>query len=242
MTSHTNTNITLPTHAKSVSNAIAQALQNAITSGRYTPGQTLPGQRELAEQLGVSRTPLREAISTLEALGYVRAIPGKGTVVTFGTRDALPARDLAKTDAANLFHVAQFRLCIEPATAALAALTMTPERREKIENLQNRLETCVRLRDLVAAATADADFHQYLAEISGNPFLTDAMQNLEAGLSRAVRLPFADADRLAFTVKEHRAVVDAILAGDAALARHAMTHHLITASDYLNLDTEELVP
>lgn len=105
-------------------------------------------------------TVLREADSTLEALEYVRTIPGKGTVVTYGTDSALAARDLAKADSGNLN---QFRLCIEPNTAFLVAPTLTIEQKNHLGELQSRLEDGVGTRDLVASSAADAEFHIYLA-------------------------------------------------------------------------------
>ena len=104
----------------SVSNIAAQTLQRRILDGDYAPGAALPGQRELAENLGISRASLREAISMLEALGLLRSFVGKGVFVTAG----------APADVANLPSgpnamppdaIFQMRFVIEPANAALAA-------------------------------------------------------------------------------------------------------------------------
>lgn len=68
----------------------------------------------------------------------------------------------------------------------------------------------------------------------------DAMSNINAGLKKAVRLLFADTDRLQFTVREHRAIADALLSGDAILARKAMADHLLTSARYLGIDIKPL--
>src|SRR5476649_1420963 len=99
----------------SMSNFVAQTLQQRILSGVYVPGEVLPGQRELAGQLGVSRGALREAVSVLMTLGFLRSIPGKGTFVAHrGQRDTEPVSRSAE-------QTMQLRDIIEPSAAALAA-------------------------------------------------------------------------------------------------------------------------
>jgi GntR family transcriptional repressor for pyruvate dehydrogenase complex len=66
----------------SMPNIAAQTLQRQILSGTYAAGEMLPSQRELAESMGISRASLREALSMLEALGFIRSVPGKGTLVS----------------------------------------------------------------------------------------------------------------------------------------------------------------
>lgn len=111
---------------------VAQTLQQRILSGVYAPGEVLPGQRELAGQLGVSRGALREAVSVLMTLGFLRSIPGKGTFVAHrGQHDAgLATRSAEQT--------VQLRYIIEPSAAALAARTTGPAAAKQFRDMQVR--------------------------------------------------------------------------------------------------------
>ncbi len=212
-----------------ISSFAAQTLQRQIHEGRFRSGEMLPGQRELSVNLGISRAALREAISTLEALGLVRCQPGKGVFVTAGLRRpladvptgplALPAQD-----------VFQFRAIVEPAAAALVARRRNDAARAMLEASQHALEAALHSLDLVAAAEADLAFHLALAEHSANPLLASVIRSLEEPIGHSVRLPFAEPEGLWAPADEHRAVLDAIRAGDGDAAHTAMSLHLMRAA------------
>ena len=215
----------------SMTSLAAQTLQHQIATGTYMAGAMLPGQRELAGSMGISRASLREALSMLEALGFVRSIPGKGTLVTLGSAAAQGGR----ADTPDLQLLWQFRFCIEPASAALAARTLKPEQAPRLWGIQARLEDAGRRNDLVSAAAADRDFHRLLAALSGNPHMERLMHDPEFEIGRAVQLPFAEANRVEVVVREHGAIAAAIAAGDAAAARAAMQEHLRSSARSLGI-------
>ncbi len=212
-----------------LSNVAAQTLQRQIHEGVYANGACLPGQRELAASLGISRAALREAISTLEALGLVRSQPGKGVFITAGSARAaneLPAGPLAVPPQ----QVFQFRAIVEPAAAALAARQADAAARAALHAIQARMEAALHALDLVAASEADLDFHLALAGYSANPLLDSVIRSLEAPIAYSLRLPFADVAGLWAPADEHRAVLFAIDAGDARAAQAAMGTHLARAA------------
>ena len=222
----------------SMTSLVAQTLQRQINCGTYQPGCMLPGQRELADSMGISRASLREALSMLEALGFVRSLPGKGVLVTRGIARS-QGLSIAAADAPDLQQLWQFRFCIEPASAALAARAMRPEQSPRRWGVQARLEDVTLTQDMVSASAADLDFHRLLAELSGNEHLQRLMWSFDSEIGRAVQLPFAEDDRLHAVVQEHRAIATAVSLGDAEGARSAMQVHLRSSARTLGLDFTE---
>ena len=212
-----------------LSSIAAQTLQRQIHEGRYKYGDSLPGQRELSATLGLSRAALREAISTLEALGLVHSQPGKGVYVTAGkprAANAVPAGPMAMLPQ----DIFQFRAIVEPAAAALAARKADAAGCAAFEAIQLRMEQALHALDLVAASEADLEFHLALASYSANPMLTSVIHSLEGPIGYSLRLPFADPDGIWATADEHRELIAALHRNDAAAAHAAMTQHLMRAS------------
>ena len=213
----------------SVSNIAAQTLQRRILDGQYPAGSALPGQRELAESLGMSRASLREAISMLEALGLLRSFPGKGVFVTAGTKPT--AADLpAGPNEVPPDAVFQMRFVIEPANASLAARQRSDEGLNALRECMNEMQRALSAGDLVTAADCDLRFHLALAELSGNPALAAITQQFQAQLAYSLRLPFADRSHIWQPADEHNVILAAVAAGNGPAARKAMQKHLLSAA------------
>ncbi|WP_298399443.1 FCD domain-containing protein [uncultured Azonexus sp.] len=213
----------------SLANIAAQTLQRRILDGHYPAGSALPGQRELSENLGISRASLREAISMLEALGLLRSQAGKGVFVTAGKPASaadLPAGPSAMPPAA----IFQMRYVVEPANAALAARQAGPEGIEALRECMLEMQRALAASDLVTAADCDLRFHLALAELSGNPALTALTEHFQAHLAYSLRLPFADRSHIWQPADEHNAILAAVAAGNASAARKAMQQHLNSAA------------
>lgn len=218
----------------SVSNIAAQTLQRQILAGDYLPGATLPPQRELADHLGISRASLREAISMLEALGLLRAHPGKGVFVTSGSRPSpadLPSGPSAMPPAV----IYQLRYVIEPANASLVAQRRSQCDLGALRQSMADMQSALSASDLVMAAEADLRFHLLLAELSGNAALLAVTEQHKAQLAYSLRLPFADRSHIWQPVDEHLAILNAVLAGDAEAARRAMQQHLLAAAGRIGI-------
>jgi GntR family transcriptional repressor for pyruvate dehydrogenase complex len=213
----------------------AQTLQRQILVGAYAAGEMLPGQRDLAESLGISRGSLREAISMLEALGFVRSIPGKGTFVE-GRHDpagggsasviGLPQGSQQGLSGA----IMQFRFLIEPAAASLAARLCDRHAAPRLWGIQARFEEALRGLDLVTASQADLEFHQLIAELTGNEHLCQIARDFEDRITDSVRRPFSNRARVGEPAAEHRAITAAICDRDPAAAHLAMQTHLLNAA------------
>lgn len=218
----------------SVSNIAAQTLQRRILAGDYAAGAALPGQRELAENLGISRASLREAISMLETLGLLRSHAGKGVFVTAGQRPD-PAELPAGPGAMPPAVIYQLRYVIEPANASLAAQRAATADLAPLKACMAEMQAALAASDLLTAADADLRFHLLLAELSGNAALLAVTEQHKAQLGYSLRLPFADRSRIWQPVDEHQAILDAVVAGRAEQACAAMQRHLLAASNRIGI-------
>ncbi|QTX03455.1 GntR family transcriptional regulator [Agromyces archimandritae] len=189
-----------------------EALREELLAGILAPG-TLLAEIEQAERLGVSRTPLREALARLAADGLVQS-SGRGTIA-------------APLSAESVVALYEFREPLEAAAAALAAGRADPDPFERLAR---------RFRDEAPALAADGrldDYYALTAELDtavddacANPYFSQALRNVRLHSARARRLAAADPARLRDAAAEHLAIARAIADGDAALAEAATHVHL----------------
>ncbi|TCC39841.1 FadR/GntR family transcriptional regulator [Kribbella sindirgiensis] len=204
-----------------------ERLLQAIKLGVVVPGDRLPPERELATRLNVSRVTLREAIHALTEAGYVESRRGRygGTFVNeqLPKPRRTPAKRLARDLAAGLDDALTLRFVLETGAAEAAATrTLTDAERD-------HLQRC--LADTNAATLTDyrrldSRLHLAIAEVTGSPSLTSAMADVRMRLNELLdAIPLLQPN-LDHSNEQHRAVVDAILAGDPQTARQTMQEHL----------------
>ncbi len=207
---------------------IVQQIEESILKGALKPGDQLPAERELAQNFGVSRTAVREAVKALREKGLVEAYSGRGTFITNGTSQAIrQSLDLMSRigQQEGLADLAELRQILEPEIAALAA--------ERIEDqllatMREAVATMDRsLHDPDAYIEADLDFHLALAEAAANPMVLSLLDSI-VGLLREQRLRIFRVDggpeRGQF---HHKRILAATEARDREKARAAMREHLV---------------
>ncbi|MEU3748861.1 MULTISPECIES: GntR family transcriptional regulator [Streptomyces] len=155
-------------------------LRERIIEAEYPAGTRLV-EREIADELRVSRVPVREAMQRLESEGFLSVQPRRGAVVT----------DFGPEDAAHLFDV---RENLEGLAARLAARHASPEELRELEELLARARRAAESGRLREAVAFNADFHRAVVELSGNPLLVDLMAPLDSRLRRLFRLTSAQSD------------------------------------------------
>lgn len=198
---------------------VARQIIELIDSGEFPTGSRLPGERELAERLGVSRVTIREAEIALEAQGYLAVKTGSGVYV----RPRLPD-DLSTLTGVDAFELTTVRAVIEAESAALAALNMTPAGIDLLEETVR-----VMSGNDEAAEAADERFHILIAENSGSPIIEHFVRILWRMRNEAPRVAqvYGNVCKSGFEdrVEEHGAVLDAIRNRDPNAARLAMREH-----------------
>ena len=212
---------------------IADEIVRLIDAGTFKPGQRLPAERALAHSLKVSRSSLREALSTLELQGRLAIKLGAGAFVT---QMVTPLRQRPRATARSPremspFDVLRARRLVESEAAALAARHATAAHIASMQSAFKRLATDMRANRM--QSPADREFHLCIARASGNTALALVIERLweegEQPLNARIEELFVTAVRKRDNVAEHRAVLDAIRGKDAAAARRAMRTHLVNA-------------
>lgn len=212
---------------------VVNELGRAIVAGRYCVGETLPGDAELVDQFGVSRTVLREAMKTLSAKGLIVARARVGTRITERAQWNLFDSDVLSwffdggVDREFLHHLSDMRLGFEPGAARLAALHAT---KETILRMEGFVEDMSKATTNEAFAMADLSFHLTLLDGSGNPFMHSVGTLIEAALATTFQIssPAEEPQARAIVAAAHGAIVKAIAARDPDAAAKA-TVKVITA-------------
>jgi GntR family transcriptional repressor for pyruvate dehydrogenase complex len=206
---------------------IVQQVEESIRRGALKLGAQLPPERELAEQFGVSRTAVREAVKALREKGLVEAYPGRGTFITGGTsysiRQSLD-RMMKMGQAEGSAYLAEVREILEPEIAALAAKRVDQEilgaMREEIAKMD------AAKKDPDAFIEADLDFHLALAEAAANPIILSLIDSI-VGLLREQRMRIfhveGGPERGQY---HHKRIMEAVEKSDPLGAREAMKAHL----------------
>jgi GntR family transcriptional repressor for pyruvate dehydrogenase complex len=222
-----------PVTVARASSAIADQIRTAIVTGRVKAGDRLPPERELAEQFGVSRVTVRDALRSLEAMGLVAVKVGArgGAFVTAptGSKVAQTMSDMILMSATTPEDIVEARLMVELGTVTLACA------RASAEDLAHLRELCERGREALAAGTYTRelswDFHSRLAEAAHNGAVASLTQSFRSSLSMHPLRVREGARAHELTVAEHGRIVDALERRDAAAARHEMADHLLRGTD-----------
>lgn len=225
------------------SDAAYTALRDDIVEGRLAP-DTVLGEVEQSERLGVSRTPVREAFSRLTAAGLAVQAPGRGTVVS-------------PISLADVDHLFELRIPLETQAAHLAALRAEPEPftslAEEFAAVAARGAGAERGADAARGAGAPpastSEYYRLAAELDAaldaavaNPYLSTALQSLRVHLVRIRRLAQDEPQRLTASAYEHRDICRAIAAADPELARAATAVHLRRSLAYIKNAAENQTP
>jgi DNA-binding FadR family transcriptional regulator len=205
---------------------IAQKIAADIASGQYAVGQRLPSERDLAQAFNVSRPTIREAIIALELDSLVEVRLGSGVYVT----NVRPPSGQAAAKDIGPFELLEARRAIEGEACALAALRITDEEIEKLNELIAEMRTENRQNEIVLSEDADRRFHEMIAMATQNSAMFDAVQTLWEARTRSPQTHLMDervrAKGLKPSITEHAAVVRALKQRDPAAARAAMHKHI----------------
>lgn len=208
-------------------NRVVNEIQKQILDGNLQPGTMLPPERELTEQLGVSRTALREAVRMLVTKGLLETRPGVGTTVRKLTSDQItePLSILmSQGEGVNLDHLNQVRQILEVEIARVAAREATPDEITSLQESLGRLKLA--REDLAEFNQRDAEFHLALAEATHNPFLPILLNSIR-DLLGIVRERVQSYPNLGFEVfPDHEIILKHVEAKDSVAAGEAMFRHL----------------
>jgi len=220
--------------SSTVVTSVVEKLRQALARGQWRTGDMLPGQRELAEQLGISRPSLREAVTVLETLGLVRSLPGKGVLVL--DADAViqePGMDTSA--AASLADVLELRYTLEPFIVGLVAQSANSQDVGQLRLTLMDMREALEAGDSEAGVKAYIAFHEALFTLTTNPIFQSVVQQTGNALKQSADMLRNSPEHLAARLKENEAVVRAIRERNSAQASAQMRQHILAEGQRMGI-------
>ena len=217
---------------RKVSAIAAEQIVEAIKRGAFQVGSKLPSEFDLAEQMGVSRPSIREALSALQAVGLIESKPGSGNYVlkTPTSEEEKEAPHLIESEAGCL-EVMEAREALEPPLARLAALNCTSKEVTKLQEIIGKMRTLARNGDFDSYFDADKEFHLALAGAARNRLITTALTPLIDTMDQKLYREFThhyylkNVTDLEHVVDLHEEILEVIARGEPEMAFERMCEH-----------------
>lgn len=191
---------------------VFKTLRQAILRGELEPGERLM-EIQLADKLGVSRTPVREAIRRLELEGLVLMVPRKGA-------------EVASITEKDMRDVLEVRATLEELAVSLACKNMNPSVIEELKDANKNVETAIISKDVVKIVDADVKFHDIIYKVTGNERLIQIINNLREQMYR-YRLEYVkDARAHSILISEHEDIIKQLSQNDVDKAKVVMKQHI----------------
>ncbi len=191
---------------------VHEKLREAILRGHLKPGERLI-ERKLAGQLGVSRTPVREALRILELEGLVSHLPRIGAVV-------------AQVNDMEVYEVYRIRVVLEGLAARMAAERIEPDQLARLAELLTSMEELAAKDDLEGLEKAHREFNDTIYRAAGSPRLYGMISSLVDYIATYARVGYSHPGRVAEALQEHRQLVEAVKLRDGDLAEQAAREHI----------------
>jgi DNA-binding GntR family transcriptional regulator len=203
-------------HFNSLHSRVFTQIRNDILNGVYEPGESLI-ETKLSEELGVSRTPIREALRQLELEGLVQSVPNKGVTV----------KGVSEQDIQDIYTI---RMLIEGLAARWAAEKITPDEMEELKEAIDLEEFYTKKNDYGQLLKFDTRFHDIIFRASKSKPLMHTLSTFHHYVQKARKVSMSSPKRAAEVLQEHKAILQAIIERDADKAEQLTTQHVRNAS------------
>ncbi|PAB57109.1 GntR family transcriptional regulator [Anaeromicrobium sediminis] len=208
----------------SLTSRIFHILREDILNDKYKEGEKL-GEAKLAEELGVSRTPVREALKQLELNGIVENIPNRGVIV----------RGISKRDIDDIFTI---REAVEAIAASWAVERITEDELKKLQETHELMEFYAFKNDIEKFAELNTKFHEIIYEATKSRHLEQILRNFQYYMKKTRKKSLQVEGRLSHTIKEHEEVLKAFLEKDAVKAKDSIASHIRNSRKNVEENTE----
>lgn len=198
-----------------LSEQVYTLVRKAIVMGNLPPGAPI-NEPEIAGRLGISRTPVREAVKKVSDEGLIEVFAQHGTFVS----------GILRSQVEEAYII---RIALEAESVERAAATITPRQLQDIEDIHQAHETAVRRARYDEAIARDDDLHRTIAEVNGLHLLWKVVDITKAQMDRCRLQTMPDPGAGLETIAQHRAIIDALAGGTPEVAREAMKLHLATS-------------
>lgn len=219
--------------AQTLVDKAAEEVKRLIDEGHFGMGDRLPPERELVKVLGISRTVLREALSTLEALGFIERHSTRGRFVTrggSGTRSRALVSAWLHQHAAEIAEIDEVRSLIESHALRAASPDDVADVLRRLRLVLVDQQDAIERGDVAGAAAADADFHKLVCSVTRNRTLLDLATALVDRSRQMSLAAYAIPESAASGLREHSRIVEALARGDSEAAVDSLREHILTSS------------
>lgn len=196
----------------SLTDEIADIIRERILKGEYRIGEKIK-ENQIATELKVSRTPIREAFKQLENEGLIDYIPNRGCF----------AKGFTKQDIEDIYAV---RKALEVLAVEWAVSRITPEEIRELKAQSDLMEFYITRKDSKKVLEINTDFHDIIYNAAGSRFMAQVLRSYKEYIEQTRKVLFSDPNSLTEVFKEHEAILKAIEKGDAEEAKEAMARHL----------------
>ena len=191
---------------------VFEKLQQAIYSGKLKSGEKLT-EKKVAEELDVSRTPIREAIYRLASIGLIKIIPHRGFLI-------------CKWSFKEIKDVIEIRIALEMLAVRLAIKRILPEEIKELNNLIIKMDKAVKKEDIKKASNLNNEFHNRIIFASKNKELCEAIESIKNKIYHFRIISISSPNRLTESFEEHKKILDAIINKDIELAQALISQHI----------------
>ena len=202
-----------------LSEDIADSIKAAIIKGKFKPGEKI-SEGDLAESMGISRTPLREAFRKLENEGFIEIIPRKGAVVT----------GISPREVNDLYEI---KSTLEGLAARLASANMKDKDIKKLEKINDELKDHIDRNDLEAFYRAHTKFHEVFVKLSENRRLIRMISNLNDHFKRFGIVSMTLPGQYESAIKQHEGIIRAFKSGDEKVVEEKVRTNVMTGGKVL---------
>lgn len=216
--------------------AASQIMDMILVEKRFQTGDKLPNEMELAQELGISRVTLREAVRILCTRGLVEIQRGRGTFVTASESAAADLSPLENLAVSNR-DLLEIRMMAEPTAAYYAAKRATAEEKQRIRELSDKIEQAITVghASVQERLRLEQDFHNAIAAASHNQFMDQLLPIMNKSIYNDV---VHVEESVTYSLQDHREIVHFIETGNAEGAKAAMKMHIVHVYLILNLPIE----
>lgn len=219
---------------------LTKRIQRYIVDNNVRPGMRLPSERELAEQLEVSRSSVREALRELEAIGLVEKQLRSGTYVRDASAEMLAsvAHGWRNIDDESIQQIFEMRILFEPGCAGLAAVRATEDNLHQLREAIEAMAAAAEQKDVVAFQRTDKAFHQAITQATRNPHLMYLINGVMSALEQSIQVSLHVPGQMDRALVGHRQILIAIENRQTVWASVAMENHLRDAWHYISKQTD----
>ena len=218
----------VPVARQKRSDVAVEQIKALIQSGELGPGDKLPTEREVSDQLNVSRTSVREALRALEALGIIEVRPGRGTFVRDSFAETLrgPGSIIIPPSLEEIEELVEVRTMFETRACVLAAQRALPEDIQAMQAAIDDMQRASSADDLAGLVLADTAFHRAIIGATRNSLLIRLEAALAHQLMHSRRMSLSTPGKPARSIRRHQLILEAIKARDGEWAASIMLDHI----------------